>query len=229
MKTIKLFVLLAIIASFSYAQTDCRPYVPTEKGATWEITNYNAKGKVQGTTKYELLDKIVSGDDVTFKINAVSYDKKGKEIYNNAFEAACVDGTFDFGMAFKMDGEALRAYEDMDVNVDASKFEIPDMDAAAGTKLDDGSLVINVDTGAINMKMTILIEDRTVEARENLSTPAGTFDCLVLTQTIKTKMVLNITALSKEWYAEGIGMVRSESYNKRGKLQGYSELTQFSN
>jgi hypothetical protein len=34
-------------------------------------------------------------------------------------------------------------------------------------------------------------------------------------------------ASSKEWYAEGVGLVKSEIYNKKGKLMGYSELTSF--
>ena len=40
-------------------------------------------------------------------------------------------------------------------------------------------------------------------------------------------MIMNIEGSSKEWYAEGVGVVRSESYNKNGKLTGYSELTKF--
>ena len=229
MKAIKTILLLLAIVGTTYSQTDCRPYVPTNKGATWEITNYNAKGKVQGTVSYELLDKVVSDNDVTFKIKSVAKDKKGKDIYTNEFSATCKDGKFDFGMAFKMDGNQLQAYEDMDVQVDASKFEIPDMDAPAGTTLDDGTLAINVDTGMIAVKMNIEITDRKVEKREELTTPAGTFDCIVLTQTIYTKMMIKVTASSKEWYSENVGMVRSESYNKKGKLMGYSELTKLDN
>lgn len=229
MKAIKTLLLLFVFIGTSYAQTDCRPYVPTNKGATWEITNYNAKGKVQGTVSYELLDKVVSGNDVTFKIKSVAFDKKGKEVYTNEFEAVCKDGKFDFGMAFKMDGNQLQAYKDMDVQVDASKFEIPDMDAPAGTTLDDSTLSINVAGGIMPIKMNIEITDRKIGKREDLTTPAGTFDCIVLSQTIYTKMVMKITASSKEWYSENVGMVRSESYNKKGKLMGYSELTKFSN
>lgn len=128
-----------------------------------------------------------------------------------------------------MDGNQLQAYENMDVQVDASKFEIPDMDAPAGTTLDDGTLSINVDTGLMAVKMNIEITDRKVEKREESTTPAGTFDCVVLSQTIYTKMMVKVTASSKEWYAENVGMVRSESYNKKGKLMGYSELTKFKN
>jgi hypothetical protein len=32
---------------------------------------------------------------------------------------------------------------------------------------------------------------------------------------------------SKQWFAEGIGMVKSEEYNKKGKFIGKSVLTKF--
>ncbi|WP_345194011.1 hypothetical protein [Algibacter agarivorans] len=31
----------------------------------------------------------------------------------------------------------------------------------------------------------------------------------------------------KEWIAEGVGVVKSKSYKKNGKLMGYSEHTSF--
>ena len=71
--------------------------------------------------------------------------------------------------------------------------------------------------------------DRKVEKREDITTSAGTFNCIVISQTISTKMMVRIKASSKECYAENVGMVRSESYNKKGKLLGYSELTKFNN
>ncbi|MCK5105190.1 MAG: hypothetical protein KAR17_20345, partial [Cyclobacteriaceae bacterium] len=140
----------------------------------------------------------------------------------------CKNGKFEFDMAFKMNGEALQAYEDMDINVDATEFQIPSMDTAPGTLLKDGSLVVDVASNSVHMfKMTVLITDRKVEAREEIKTPAGDFDCLKLSQKISTKMIIGIEASSIEWYSEGVGMVRSESYNKKGKLNGYSELTKF--
>jgi len=229
MKVIKTIFIFFIATGIAYAQTDCKPYVPSNKGATWEITSYNAKGKLQGTASYELLDKIVSGNDVTFKIKSIAKDKKGREVYTNEFEAVCKDGKFDFGMAFKMDGNQLQAYNDMDIEVDASKFEIPEMDASVGSMLDDSTLSIGINSGPIPMKMNIEITDRKVEKREDITTSAGTFNCIVISQTISTKMMVRIKASSKECYAENVGMVRSESYNKKGKLLGYSELTKFNN
>jgi DUF3108-like len=226
MRLFKIALIFILTIHLGYSQNDCKPYVPTTKGAMWEITNYTAKDKTTGKIAYELIDKVENGNDVTFKIKTVTYDKKGEKVYSNIFEAKCIDGKFDFDMAFKMDGGALQAYENMDVEVDASKFEIPSFDASAGTKLDDGSLEIKVGSGGMSMfKMTVLVTDRIVEAIEEISTPAGSFNCIVLSQKVSTKMMIKVQGASKEWYAENIGLVRSESYNKKGKLMGYSLLT----
>ena len=116
----------------------------------------------------------------------------------------------------------------MDVTVDASRYEVPSMDTPAGTQLEDGTLRVTT-TGAVGINMTVDITDRKVESRETITTPAGDFDCLVLSQNVATKVLINVRGSSKEWYSENIGVVRSESYNKKGKLLGYSELTSLKN
>ena len=226
MKTLLLCMVFAFSVCTAFSQTDCKPYIPTEKGTIWEITNYTAKGKISGRIVYELLDKVENGNEITFTVKNTSYDKKDKEIYVNTFEAKCVDGKFKFDMTFKMDGAALQSYQNMDIEVDASEFEIPEMNTSPGTQLADGTLVVTIGSGGgLGLNMTVFVTDRMVESQDNITTPAGTFDCIVLTQKVSTKMIIKVRGSSKEWYSENIGMIRSESYNKKGKLLGYSELT----
>jgi hypothetical protein len=42
---------------------------------------------------------------------------------------------------------------------------------------------------------------------------------------METKMMVKVQAKTTQWIAEDIGMVRTENYNKKGKLQGYTVLT----
>jgi len=222
-------IFITLFTHLGYSQSTCKPYMPSEKGAKWEITNYSGKGKLVGKTAYELIDKVENGSVINFTAQAISYDKKDKEIFNNTFKAYCKDGKFEFDMAFKMNGASMQAYKDMDVKMDASELEIPSVDQAVGSRLNDGTIKVEVGTGSVPMfTMTVTISDRKVESKEEKPTPAGKFDCIVLTQKMTTKMIMNMENTSKEWYAEGVGMVRSELYNKGGKLTGYSELTKLS-
>ncbi|NET34139.1 MAG: hypothetical protein F6K19_19300 [Cyanothece sp. SIO1E1] len=226
MKHVASLAFLFCCVSLSWAQIDCHPFVPNDTGTKWEVTDYSPKGKVLGRTTFELVDKVIDGDNITFKVATTYYDKKDKESFTHEFEAYCKGGTFEFDMSYRMNGGTMQAYQNMDFEVDATSFTVPDLDAKAGTTLPDGSLAVSVGSGGVNMfKMKVDITDRKLEAREELTTPAGTFPCAVLSQTVTTKMIMKVQASSKEWYSEGVGMVRSESYNKKGKMTGYSELT----
>lgn len=77
------------------------------------------------------------------------------------------------------------------------------------------------------MKMNVMMTDRKITGKESITTPAGTFDCYILTYKMDTKMALNISTSGKQWLAPKVGIVRDEVYNKSGKLTSYSELTAF--
>ncbi|NRA12659.1 MAG: hypothetical protein HRT57_11950 [Crocinitomicaceae bacterium] len=146
----------------------------------------------------------------------------------NTFKAKCENGKFIFDMAMKLDGAAMQAYKDMEVEVDATEFEVPPTDTSYTGALKDGKLSISISTsGMALMTMNILIYDREVEKIEEFTTTAGTYRCVKLKQKVRTKVIMNIEGSSTEWYSEGIGMVRSESYNGNGKLTGYTVLTKF--
>ena len=116
------------------AQTDCQAYLPTEQGTEWELTNYNKKGKETGKIVYKLLEKNVSIEGVTFTVESTSFDKKGEETFTNTFEAYCREGQFSFDMAFQLSGEMMQSYQNIEMEMDASDFELPTMDTPAGTR-----------------------------------------------------------------------------------------------
>ncbi|MFT6244276.1 MAG: hypothetical protein ACJA0U_000588 [Salibacteraceae bacterium] len=225
-----LILLSILFATLAYAQADCKPYIPNNKEDKWEVTSYSAKDKATGRTAYELMDKAETDSTSTFTIKATSFDTKDKETYVNTFTATCKNGEFIFDMAMKLDGAVMQAYKDMDVVVEASEFEVPPTDTSFTGALADGTLNIGVSMNGIKMgSMNILIYDREVERIEQITATAGTFNCIKLKQKIRTKAIVKIEGSSTEWYSEGIGMVRSESFNGKGKLTGYSELTMVTN
>jgi hypothetical protein len=225
---IALILLSILFTTLAYAQADCKPYVPNDKGDKWEVTSYSAKDKATGRTDYELMEKVETDSTSMFTIKAISFDTKDKETYVNTFTATCKNGEFIFDMAMKLDGAVMQAYKDMDVVVDASEFEVPPTDTSFTGALADGTLNIGVSMNGMKIvSMNILIYDREVERVEQMTTTAGTFNCIKLKQKIRTKALVKIEGSSVEWYSEGIGMVRSESYSGKGKLTGYSVLTSF--
>lgn len=57
------------------------------------------------------------------------------------------------------------------------------------------------------------------KGREIIRTPAGDFDCIKVYTENKAKfMFFSETEYTMDWYAEGIGLVKSEELTKRGKV-----------
>jgi hypothetical protein len=84
---------------------------------------------------------------------------------------------------------------------------------------------MRVDAGVMAITTTITMTDRKVIALETLTTAAGTFECYVVTYTNSVSvggMRQNLTA--KQWIAEGVGMVKEESYKANGNLMTQSVL-----
>ena len=144
-------------------------------------------------------------------------------------DMACKDGIVYFDMKKFVPDEYLNdSGGEVTMDVTGTSLELP-INMKAGDYLKDASVSMNIGNSEspMGIKMTVDIFDRKVEAEEKLNTPAGEFDCFIITQSMKTKMMISMQMESKEWYSPGIGMVKSESY-KKGKLMSYSILTQFS-
>ena len=81
------------------------------------------------------------------------------------------------------------------------------------------SLIFNM------LKNEINISGAAYMGEEKVSTTAGKFDCIKISYLKRTKIVLKTeTVRVTEWYAEGIGLVKSESYNTKGEPDGKTIL-----
>jgi hypothetical protein len=113
----------------------------------------------------------------------------------------------------------------MEMSVEGGNLEMPSS-MKAGDLLKDGDLKMSFSSGGVTvMNMSVSITNRKVEAVESLTTPAGTFECYKISYDIATKMMISVKMKGIEWYAKGVGLVKSETYGKDGKLQGSTLLT----
>ena len=94
-------------------------------------------------------------------------------------------------------------------------------DAKAGETMPDRSysLVLNM------LKNDVSITGATYMGDEQVSTRAGKFSCVKISYLKRTKILLKSETLRiVEWYAEGIGLVKSESFNTKGEPEGKTLL-----
>ena len=94
-------------------------------------------------------------------------------------------------------------------------------DIYEGMELPDYSIEIKI--MFITSKMGC--KDRKVIGRESVTTPAGTFDCYVIEETMTAKaMMVNEKPRQVSWYARGVGLVKQQTFDKK-KLTGTTLLT----
>ena len=212
----------------TYSQ-ECVPYYIVEKGSVREMASYDKKDKLTGSTVSTVKDAAVTGNTSTWTISTLSKDEKGKEISSGELKMSCENGVFKMDMRNLIDQETMEGFEDMEVTVDATDLAYPG-ELSVGQSLPDGSLTMKVSSSGMTvMNMVVKVYDRKIEAKEDITTPAGTFSCYKMTSTVETKNMFTIVAKSSDWFAKNVGTVRSESYDKDGKLMGYSVLTSLKN
>lgn len=225
MKSIKrmLIVMLSLIAITAFGQ-ECEFYFPQQEGSQLVYKELDKKGKKTGTTKMKLVDLESNGSNRQASIEIESYDEKDGLIHAGTLEFKCEAGVFYIDMENYLNQEQMAGFEGMEIEVDSKDLPFPSK-LKPGDQLDDGSITAVISNNGFKiMTINIVITDRKVESEENVSTEAGSFDCLLISQTVNSKMGIKVTASSKEWYCPGTGMIRSEVYSKNGKLMSTSEL-----
>jgi len=222
----KILLTLLVLALVPFAQCDdCLAFVPQTEGTVWEQTSFNKKGKEVGKVEYRLANVEQVGGKTDFNVEQTSFDKKGNATYSGSLKYSCEDGAFYVDMSSFIDPQQM-GMQGVEFKVNADAISFPS-DLSAGQTLDDGSISLEMGMGGGPIKMNFVVEvlNRKVEAKETVETAAGTFECFRISQEVVTRTIMAIRVKSVDWVAPGIGSVRTESYNKAGKLLGYTELT----
>jgi len=218
-------VLLFSLGFTGLKAQECDPYYTNSEGSVREMTSYDKKDKITGTTVQTVKDVTIQGGMTEWTIGVVSKDEKGKEVSSGDLKMSCENGIFKMDMRNFLDEEMLKSFEGMEVTMDASDLEYPSV-LSPGMTLGDGQITVKVvNAGIPVMTMVVRIYDRKVEAVEDITTPAGTFPCYKMTSTVETKTMFSVTFRSVDWVAKKVGPVRSEAYDKGGKLISYMVLT----
>lgn len=228
----KKYFALFLLAMFAFAnaraQSNCSAYYPLEDGASFQYTNYDKKGKEDGQVNYKVTDVHNNGGTTNATMVMEMMDNKGKT-FTSDYDIICEGDVVKIDFKSLMNEQMLSQMGDVEMDISGTDVELPN-NLSVGQQLPDANMEVKMKMGGgINMNTNIETLNRKVEKKESVTTPAGTFDCYVVYSETKTKMMMaNQTFPSRIWLAEGVGMIKQESYNKNGKLMGSMVLTQYS-
>ena len=222
-------VLLTIVAVLSVFILNAQEsFFPTKEGMVLTYKSFDKKDKVSGMTKYTIEKVNINGSDIGFTYLCESLDNKEKLVFKEEItvhqkgDVMYIDmGNFLNKAAFQQDGEMPA-----EVEVKGNNMEIP-LNPSPGQTLPDASIEMSLKMGFMNMKMTADITNRKVEAIEDITVTGGTYKCYKFSGDVNSvAMGIKVQAKTIEWFAKGIGTVKTESYDKKGNLTGRTELVE---
>jgi hypothetical protein len=225
-KTVLFLLIFMFIQGMIVFAQDCVPYMPMKQGAIWETQHFDAKKKITSTVKSQVKDITTNGSSVKMFIEAETFDSKGKTLGKNKYSAGCNNGVFYLDMRGNMDQNGMSNFKDMQVTINADNLNFP-VNPQAGQTLQSGQFSLEAQMPGMpnGFKMTVDVYNRKVVGTESITTPAGTFECIKISYDMKTFMMAEIITKGVEWYAKDVGLVKSETYDSKGKLIGSALLS----
>lgn len=222
-----LVVLTLFFCLNSYSQ-QCDTYLLLKEGSTLEYTNYDRKGKALTVGNHYASKVTENGGAYTSDINLSLKDLKKGDQFSMEYQVGCENGILSIDMSRFFDSSKLMQYEgsDFDIAIEGDMLYFP-KDLKEGEDLNDGTLTIKVvkdDFTLITMTMDVI--NRKVLANERITTEAGTFDCQKVRYDFESKFgIIKVKGSAQEWYHDDRILIKSESFNKKGKLIGSTALT----
>lgn len=201
----KLILLLSLL-SFAI-QPDTTPYLCTEVGNKSLRANYDSREKLVMYTEQEVMS-VTEKEGVTSVVVHITTLKPDKTLF---------EYILPYDMTYEIrNGDVYLVVAALgNETKNTGNISIP-----ASMKVGDdyGSGTFELPNANSSNKSTI--HYRKVVGQETITTPAGTFDCLILEQLAETKVLgTKQQAISKTWYAKGVGDVKTEVYSTKGKLR----------
>jgi hypothetical protein len=202
----KRFCLFSFLLFATLALQAQRPYFCVTEGTVMEYANYGNDGETSGYTRITV--KNVEGSDgnyaITYQTSIFDSDRQP------LFDPADMTVSIDNGNVSASLGSVGIVEVSGDVPVIPSRL-------AVGQELDGG--VVKLTT--MGMSFTSEILSHKVTGREELKTPAGTFKCYIVEMTTEARVFgRKSTSTTRNWYARGLGSIKSETLDENGNITG---------
>ena len=117
-------------------------------------------------------------------------------------------------VTFDEDSFAGQMLQGMEVKISGTLFRLPS-NAKVGDTFEDYSVLINM--GGI--KSTAHVTNIRITAEETLTIDGVDIECVVVENNTASKAIgIKSEGTQKIWYGRGYGAVRTETYDKKGKI-----------
>ncbi len=202
-------------------------FFPTKTGMVLVMAEKNGAGKVKSHTRTTI--EAVRDDaaglfvDYTIELLDAKMELAGEDHGAIKCTASIVDDLVKLDLK-EFSAPMAQGMAGMKIEISGMPPEISGR-LKPGDRLPDANVTVSADAGMMKIKSLLSITNAECTGIEEITTPAGTFSChKVVQDTAATTMGMTIKGKNTAWYAHGVGMVRCEAYDAKGKLVSSSEL-----
>ena len=180
------------------------------------MTLYNKKAKVSGRQVYTVSDVKTSGDVTTASIKTEMFDEKDNTLATGNNNIMCKGGVMMMSMKMMMpQQQQQQAINTADVTTESNFLDYPSS-MNVGDDLKEGNFLMDMDMNGMKQQMAMIFNNRKVEAKEKITTTAGSWDCFKISykgkMTVKTLGIgIPINMTGTEWFAPGFGIVKTQT------------------
>lgn len=193
------------------------PFYLQKEGVKLGYTITDKKGKVDGYSESTIVRVKSSGAQTAVTLQTMVKDKKGENLLQQPVDMSIMinDGTVI------LSPKALAGKITEGLSISGENLMLP-ANLTTGATLNDYSITM----GIAGINTTSHITGVKVVAEETIEVSGHSIPCVVVESTVSVKVLgINRTSLQKTWYGRGIGIVKMETYDTKGKLETTQTLT----
>ena len=218
----KLLFLLSMLTAMTLSAQDWvtaqRPYFCDVQGCVLKYERtYRGNGQIRWTQTVTITDVKTDGNGQNIHYLSEFRNRNGGLMYGGAIPLEAQvdwDGDLivDFGasVAAMVKGVVGGLGDIIKVSYEHVRMETP-ASLRPGASLEDLATIVKVGP----LVYTIRIDQRQVLGFEDITTPAGTFHCIVTQEhKVEEGPAHNRRTISRSWHARGIGVVRHDTYSE---------------
>ncbi len=224
-----LFILLIMNMAGLHAQ-QCDYFIPLRENTGMEFQTFNARDRLQGSQEMTITRVESDAEQVTAIIRTKIFDRRDNMEHEGEYSVLCSGNQMSIDIESMMDPAMMEEFQEMDLSIEGQDLIIP-ADLSEGQTLPDAAMTITVANGGMTlMEMNMKITDRKVVGKEQITVPAGEYDCYKVSyQTTTESKAAGIpfknSMKTVEYYAPNVGVVRTEMFDAKDRLQGYTVLS----
>jgi len=224
----KKLILLAVIVLSGLVVMAQNTFFPTREGTVLVYKTYDKKKNLLGITRYTIQKVDKKGSDLDINYLIETMDAQEKPVYSDVQTVRQKGDTVYFDLSNFIDMASL--HQDIlgadSMVVVGNVIEVP-LEPKVGDDLPDANVQMALQGDSAGVKTGSQVTNRKVLTVEDVTVTAGTYTAYKLSSDINsTKQGVATKSRNTVWVVKGIGTIKSENYDKSGKLQTRTELAE---